>query len=195
MNTSPKPVRLISRKDVLSNRVWSVSLDHIRDEHGVEVEDYITVGAALSPRADLITGVTILPLLGDRIVLQRQYRHPVEKFLWELPRGFVEPGESPEHAVLRELEEETGLLCDEDDLVPLGVIYHEPSTLRSCGAAFVARNCRPGGKALADEPGLMSAESFPYDEVAAMLGRFEIEEAGSTITLFRYGLWRKGHPG
>lgn len=45
----------------------------------------------------------------DRIVLIRQYRYPVGRFVYELPAGLVEPGEHPRQAAVRELFEETGL--------------------------------------------------------------------------------------
>ena len=43
-----------------------------------------------------------------RILLERQYRHAAESFLWELPAGRIDEGESPLPAAKRELLEETG---------------------------------------------------------------------------------------
>lgn len=45
----------------------------------------------------------------DRVVLVRQYRYPVGRYVYELPAGLVEPGEKPRSAAIRELFEETGL--------------------------------------------------------------------------------------
>lgn len=53
--------------------------------------------------------VATLPLTGDgRVILIRQYRHPVGRIIYDLPAGRLEPGESPQEAAARELEEETG---------------------------------------------------------------------------------------
>jgi ADP-ribose pyrophosphatase len=53
--------------------------------------------------------VTIFPLLDDgRIVLERQYRPAIRKYIYELPAGCIDDGETPAHAAARELEEETG---------------------------------------------------------------------------------------
>lgn len=55
----------------------------------------------------------ILALTEDgELVLERQYRYPVDRYLLELPAGKVEPGETPLAAAKRELEEETGFVAD-----------------------------------------------------------------------------------
>ena len=45
---------------------------------------------------------------GEKLVLVRQYRYPMDDYLYELPAGLIEPGETPEEAACREMEEETG---------------------------------------------------------------------------------------
>ena len=50
---------------------------------------------------------------GDRLLLVEDFRSPGE---WKLPSGRVELGESPREGVARELEEETGLAVDPEDL-------------------------------------------------------------------------------
>ena len=45
---------------------------------------------------------------GGHVVLVRQYRKPVETYLLEVPAGGIDPGETPEAAAGRELQEETG---------------------------------------------------------------------------------------
>lgn len=46
--------------------------------------------------------------LPNRVVMIRQYRYPVDDYLYELPAGLVDKGESPEEAAIREMKEETG---------------------------------------------------------------------------------------
>jgi ADP-ribose pyrophosphatase len=53
-------------------------------------------------------GIGVLALLDGNIVLVRIYRHPVRRWLLEIPRGSVEPGHSLEETVHREVAEEVG---------------------------------------------------------------------------------------
>lgn len=62
-------------------------------------------------------GVMIIPITeDDEIVLLKQYRPAIGDYLYELPAGIVDPGESIEEAARRELFEETGLSCKEYEL-------------------------------------------------------------------------------
>jgi len=45
----------------------------------------------------------------DHVVLIRQYRPVISRWIWELPAGSLDPGEAPDTAVVRECEEEIGL--------------------------------------------------------------------------------------
>jgi len=67
----------------------------------------------------------VVPLLGDgRVVMVRQWRPAVKAWVLEVPAGRVEPGESPERAARRELEEEVGYAAGE--LVKLATAYATP---------------------------------------------------------------------
>ena len=56
--------------------------------------------------------VAVVPVLPDgRVLMVRQFRHPVGEILLEIPAGKLSPGENPDDCALRELEEETGYLA------------------------------------------------------------------------------------
>ena len=86
---------------VYSTRVFAIDVEDVPSPNGTS-RKITTVRHA--PCVVLIT------ILDDgRVVLIRQYRHSVQRVLWELPAGGIEPGEAPEAAALRECEEETKL--------------------------------------------------------------------------------------
>ncbi|KAI9866310.1 MAG: hypothetical protein M1813_001432 [Trichoglossum hirsutum] len=64
------------------------------------------------PANSLVDGVGIIAILekptGPELVLQRQFRPPVDKVCIEVPAGLIDAGESLEQCALRELKEETG---------------------------------------------------------------------------------------
>lgn len=57
-------------------------------------------------------GVIIYAVYGeqkDKVVLVRQFRYPINDYVYEFPAGLVEPGEEMAEAGIREIYEETGL--------------------------------------------------------------------------------------
>ena len=78
----------------------------------VEVDQVIEPGADKPSRREVVRhqgASAVIPCLpGGRIVLIRQYRYAPDTFLWELPAGLIDQGESPEECARRELIEETG---------------------------------------------------------------------------------------
>ncbi len=54
-----------------------------------------------------------------RILLQQRRLGSEHGGLWEFPGGKVEPGETPQIAIVREIEEELGVRLDPDQLVPV----------------------------------------------------------------------------
>lgn len=51
----------------------------------------------------------VIPVLKDgRLILEKQYRYAICKYLYEFPAGHIDNGENAEHAAIREVEEETG---------------------------------------------------------------------------------------
>jgi ADP-ribose pyrophosphatase len=54
--------------------------------------------------------VVLLPIPEPgKIILIRQYRYAIDRWIWELPAGSLEPGEDPTEGAARECEEEIGL--------------------------------------------------------------------------------------
>ena len=54
------------------------------------------------------TATTVVVDDQDRVLLMRRHRFIVDRWVWELPGGYVDPAEDPVAAAAREVEEETG---------------------------------------------------------------------------------------
>ena len=66
----------------------------------------------------------IIPYVNKKVVFLRQYRPVLGKFIWELPAGKIDPGETASSCAKRELREETGFRAGK--LKKLGFIYTTP---------------------------------------------------------------------
>jgi ADP-ribose pyrophosphatase len=91
--------------------------------------------------------VVIVPILdADHVVMIRNYRIAVDDRLWEFPAGKLEPGENPDVAAVRELEEETGYTAK--SIRKLGAFYTSPGFADELMHAYVAENLTHVGQRL-----------------------------------------------
>ncbi|KAG8674213.1 hypothetical protein FPOAC1_000177 [Fusarium poae] len=80
------------------------------------------------PKDALIDGVGIVAILdhrhGPEIVLQKQYRPPVDKVVIEVPAGLIDENETAEECAVRELREETGYVGVVTETSP--IMFNDP---------------------------------------------------------------------
>ncbi len=102
--TSPRPkARVISSRTVYRGPVFWVTTDEVQEPGGVRARrDIIHHSGSVVVLAVDESGST------PRVLLERQYRHAAQDYLWELPAGRIDPGEKALGAAQRELLEETG---------------------------------------------------------------------------------------
>jgi ADP-ribose pyrophosphatase len=93
-------VVVLASERVFDGKVFEIDRDRVRMPNGREVIVDIVRHAR---------SVVLLPVPNPgHIVLIRQYRYAVNRWLWEAPAGSVDPGEEPEAAARRECHEEIG---------------------------------------------------------------------------------------
>jgi ADP-ribose pyrophosphatase len=106
-------VELLAEQLVWENKAVRVYNDQVRfpaTRDGGHVEGAVFRVADPPGKAN---GVIVAPIDGDgKVVLVRQFRHPVRLWMMELPRGRRDAGERPEDAAARELREEIGFEAD-----------------------------------------------------------------------------------
>ena len=129
--------------------------------------------------------VVILPLLRgtdgeERVVMIRNHRFAVDRVLWELPAGTLDPDEAPVACAGRELVEETGYRAA--DLSPLLSFYPAPGFLTELMHAFVARELTHVGQRL-EPTERIEVEPLPWSDVLELVRANRVEDAKTIATL------------
>ncbi len=157
----------LSHERVYDGKVFDVDRDRVRMPNGREV----TVDVVRHPKS-----VVLVPIPEPgRVVLVRQYRYAVNAFLWELPAGSVDEGETPEQAAARECHEEIGKVPG--TVVRLGAMYPTPGYCNEEMVFFRLSNLEePTEKAELDEDEDIEVQVFDLPQAREMVRRGEITD-------------------
>jgi ADP-ribose pyrophosphatase len=132
-------------------------------------------------------GSVVLVPVTDKggIVLVRQYRHAIARWVWELPAGSLKPGEDPAAAAMRECQEEIGLIPA--SLQPLGSLFPTPGYCDEEMHFFRATELRaPGANdadAQQDEDEDIEAQPFSIEAIRGMVASGEIVDMKTVAAL------------
>ena len=86
----------------------------------------------------------VFPITSDnKVVVLKQYRPVIKKWMYEFPAGVIEHGEKPVATAKREVEEETGFVCK--NIKRLGGFFSSPGFSNEFIHVFVAK-CEKTGK-------------------------------------------------
>ena len=131
--------------------------------------------------------VTLVALDADRnVLLVRQFRKPVESDLLEAPAGSVDPGEDPEAAARRELQEETGFLPGK--LEKLATFYTAPGFSTELMFLYLATDLTPA-RLPADEDESIVLVRVPVGEIPELISSGGVADAKTLVGLLMLLGW------
>jgi ADP-ribose pyrophosphatase len=134
--------------------------------------------------------VMVVPLLADgRLVMERQYRHPVGRVMLEFPAGKIDPGEAPFTCAVRELAEETGYRAAE--WARAGILHNAVGYSTEGIEIWFARGLDAGAAQL-DAGEVLETVVHSASELDALAARGEVTDAKTLIGLLWLQKWQSG---
>jgi ADP-ribose pyrophosphatase len=122
------------------------------------------------------------------IVMERQYRHAANQYLWELPAGKIDPGEEPLAGAKRELMEETGYRAKKWS--PLVEYYPSPGFLGETMKVFLAQDLR-AGEARPEEDEEIELRLVRLSDVLKMIEKGAILDGKTLSSVLLYARQRE----
>ena len=171
-------MQIISSKEILKNKLFSVTDEVAHDPGGFEIHRNIVRHP----------GSAVMLAVNDerQILLVKQFRLPAEQELWELPAGRLDPGEESLAAARRELREETGYSAT--SWKKLISFWPSPGYVGEKMDIFVAKDLTEGKQELMDDERI-TLQWFAVPEIGDMIRRGEIQDGK---TLIGYYAWLDG---
>jgi ADP-ribose pyrophosphatase len=127
---------------------------------------------------------TIVPFSQKGILTIKSYRHLVDSYQLEVPSGYVDEGETPRQAAIRELEEETGYVAKR--MIRVGSYTLDYSMFIQTGHIFAAHGLESKGrKSLGNMEKISKMEFVPVEKIRQMLLSGRILNAATIVALYR----------
>ncbi len=168
------PGTTLSSRTIYSGRVFTIARDRVRLPNGHEtIMDVVRHGAS----------VILIPMPDPtHVVLVRQYRYSIDRWVWELPAGTLEPDEDVEAAARRECEEETGQVADVVERV--GTFYPTPGYSDEQMIFFrLTGLTAPAEPAPLDADEILEPRVFAIDEARQLVSTADIIDMKTALGL------------
>jgi ADP-ribose pyrophosphatase len=172
-------MKILSSEEVYRCPIFWVTWDRALDPNGFQIQ-----------RAVVQHSGSAVVMLVDRrrqVLLVRQYRLPARKYLWELPAGRMDPGETPLQSARRELREETGFTARKWS--KLVSYYASPGFLAEKMNIFLAEEPTEGN-ATPMEDERIESRWFSIRELHERVAKGTLED-GKTIAALAAYQWRR----
>jgi ADP-ribose pyrophosphatase len=163
-----------NRRQVLKLGVVDLGVEHASLPNGVEID----LAVIRHPGAAAIVALDD----AGNLAMLRQYRHAIGGYLWEIPAGCRNAGESPLECANRELAEEAGLSARRWD--HLGAIVTIPSFCDERIDLYLARELDVA-TGTPDEDEVIRVEKISFNDAMKMIRSGEIIDAKTIAALYR----------
>ncbi len=174
--------KILSSEYICNHIYFTARRDRCQREDGKIVDPYFVVELPVSATALAITD-------DNRIVMVKQYRHPLDEVMLETPGGFVDTGESMTEGMKRELLEETGYVFTKVE--HLGRVAANPGVLNNYTELFIATGGRKVNTQQLDHNEEIEIVLFSPGEIIDMLKKNEIKQSLHVNCIF-YALMHLG---
>jgi ADP-ribose pyrophosphatase len=168
-------MKTISSEELIRTPIFYVTMDHALDPDGFEIKRAIVQhpgSAVVMPVDDR-----------KRVLLVRQYRLPVGKYLWELPAGRVDEGETPLQAARRELAEETGYRARK--FKKIAEFYPSPGFLAEKMTIYLAQDLTEGEKTPMEDERIQTAW-YSAREIDDLIAAGKVLDAKTQIGFLKW---------
>ena len=170
-----KPEKKIATQQIYQGRLVNVRVDTVGKADGSK---------AIREVVEHCACIAVVPLdEQNNVLLVRQFRYPVGRFLLEIPAGGIDPGEEPSDSVCRELQEEIGYLPRKIDR--LGGFYAIPGYGTEYLYCFLASDLVPA-RLVAEDTGDIELVRVSRDEIPRLITSGEICDAKSIAALLMF---------
>jgi len=174
---------LVASREVYTGPLFRVTRDEVIEPSGVHV------------RRDIVrhTGSVVILAIEEngrepRILLERQYRHAAQSYLWELPAGRIDEGEKALAAAKRELKEETGYIASRWKQILK--FYASPGFVAEPMAVYLARGLQ-AGEAQPEADEVIEKHLVPLSKAVAMATGGTIRDSKTISSILWFEHFRR----
>ncbi|EJD6044352.1 ADP compounds hydrolase NudE [Providencia rettgeri] len=172
--TELKKPKILNIQDVAQSKLFSIQSVDLEFSNG-EKRVYERMRPAKRE------AVLIIPIMGDNLILIREYAVGIENYELGFPKGAIDPGEVALEAAQRELKEEIGYGAN--NIIQLAKLTMSPSYFSSKMNILVAENLYHE-KLEGDEPEPLQQIIWPISRMMELLEHPDFNEARNISALF-----------